>query len=139
MWADKSDIAVNESTTIGVYGFDADGDQLTYLWTQDDEFGNVAIDPAAIGPVVTLSAPNEVKNGADKYRYDIQVQVADPDGNLTWAYGYIWVHDKPVDLTLGTSTDTSGCNTSNGNPALAPLLPLALVALVRRRREARAA
>jgi uncharacterized protein (TIGR03382 family) len=122
-----------------VYGFDADGDQLTYLWTQDTEFANQAIDPAAIGPVVTLTAPSEVLNGLDKYRYDIQVQVADPDGNLTWAYGYIWVHDKPVDLTIGGSADTSGCNTSNGNPALAPLLPLALLALVRRRRDARAA
>jgi uncharacterized protein (TIGR03382 family) len=136
VWAEKTDIGVNESTTLGVYGFEADGDQLTFVWTADDEFSNQAIDPAAVGPVVTLTAPDEVLNGADKYRYDIQVQIADPDGNPTWAYGYIWVHSDPVDLTLGSSADTGGCSTSNGNPALAPLLPLALFAWVRRRRSA---
>jgi uncharacterized protein (TIGR03382 family) len=140
VWTEKTDISVNESTTIGVYGFDADGDQLTYAWTADDEFGNQAIDPSAAGPVVTLTAPNEVLNGADKYRYDIQVQVADPDGNPTWAYGYIWVHDGPVDLTLGGSADNGGCNTTGGNPAFAPLLPLALLAFASgRRRHSRAA
>ena len=50
VWADKTDIAVNESTTIGVYGFDADGDQLTYLWTQDTEFTNQAIDQRPSAP-----------------------------------------------------------------------------------------
>ena len=88
--------------------------------------------------VVTLTAPNEVKNGADKYRYDIQVQVADPDGNLTWAYGYIWVHDGPVDLTLGSSGDNGGCN-KNSNQSFVPLLPLALLAWAGRRRRSRAA
>jgi hypothetical protein len=138
VWADKTDIGTNESTTIGVYGFDADGDTLTYVWTQDDELAPfVSISTSAAGPVVTFTAPDEVRNGADEYRYDVGVQVNDDDGNSTWAFGYVWVHDGPVELTI-SSGDNGGCN-KNENQAFAPLLPLALLAWASRRRRSRAA
>ncbi len=133
VWAEKTDIGINESTTLGVYGFDADGDNLTFVWTQDPELAPFVAIEGGTGPVVAFTAPDEVLNGADKHRYDVSVQISDELGNQTYAFGYVWVYDSPVDLTIAASGDNGGCK-KNGNQAFAPLLPLALLAWASGRR-----
>jgi hypothetical protein len=133
---EKTDIVVGESVTLSVLGYDADGQDLSYTWDEDnaifEQGEHTAIDNL-FGPIVTFKAPDTVTNDLEEYSYELQIQINDADKNRDWAFGTITVHAEPIDQTRTIGGD-EGCSNNGDEALLVPVLPLLLVAWSRRRR-----
>ena len=120
--------AAEESPTCG------DGDEITleidaegveYNWSvqegaEDDGVEIIETD----GPRITVRCP-PCPSSHDGDRWDVQVQVIEANGNLTWAYAYF--EQECPDADGGTTTS---CASSRGGSVWLALLALAF----RRRR-----
>jgi uncharacterized protein (TIGR03382 family) len=120
--------AAEESPTCG------DGDEITlevedqgaetYDWTFEEDFfaqGGEVLDNT--GTTATIRCPDCVDEGS--YRYDVQVQASDEEGNLTWGYTY-FEQECPRADEMG-----DGCSCASNNAGSGWL---ALLALTFRRR-----
>jgi predicted lipoprotein with Yx(FWY)xxD motif len=143
-------IGIGESTTMSVLVFDADGQDLTYTWQEDNDLtaeGHSSIStPSA--QTVTWTAPDALPGNADGAVYSVYVIVQDEDGNQDWAFDEIWVYANPVETTINrivADTDsTGGCgattttisSSDTASAVLFPIVPLlGMVAWRRRRRD----
>ena len=121
--------AAEESPTCG------DGDEITleiedlgadtYDWRFGEDFfdqGGEVLDTT--GTTATIGCPDCLDEGS--YRYDVQVQASDEDGNSTWAYTYFEQECPETDPTA----DGCACASNRGGSAWLALLALAF----RRRR-----
>jgi hypothetical protein len=142
-------IGVGESTTMSVLVYDADGQDVSYTWQEDNDL--TAVSHTAISTptaqTTTWTAPDELPSGADGAVFSVYVIVQDEDGNQDWAFDEIWVYRDPVattidrivldtDSTAGcTSTPTTVASSSDtASAVLFPLIPLLGIAFWRRRR-----
>jgi hypothetical protein len=127
---ERSDIGVGETVAIEAFGFDPDGDPMTFAWTQDSALSGVAL--VGADGVATFTAPMALPDGEESVTYELMVQVSGDAGPGDWAFGYVTVHSAPVELTRGARPVESGCGESGG-VAAALLLPAAFLARARRR------
>jgi MYXO-CTERM domain-containing protein len=117
--------AAEESPTCG------DGDQITleiedqdaatYEWGFGEDFfdqGGEVLDTT--GTTTTIRCPDCLDGGS--YRYDVQVQALDENGNLTWAYAYFEQECPSMDGAEGCS-----CASSGGGSAWLSFLALAFL------------
>ena len=129
-------LGVNESTTMTVFAFDPDGQDMSYSWQQDTKLtsaGYNAVDNP-IATNITFTAPPSLGDGSQGEIYSMFVAVIDEDGNQAWAFGDITVYPSPVDLGYTVSTSSGGCSDSGSEALFLPLLPaLAALGLARRR------
>ena len=126
--------AAEESPTCG------DGDEITlsieesgidleasdtYDWTFGEKFfdwGGQVLDTT--GPTTTIRCPSCVDG--ESHRWDVQVEVSDEEGNLTWAFGYF--EQECPELDGGDDASSCASNRRGGSAWLA------LLALAFRRR-----
>lgn len=129
---ERTDIAVGETIALEAFGFDPDGDPVSYAWTQDPALEGVAL--VGIDALATFQAPAELPGGEESVTYELIVQVSGDAGPGDWAFGYVTVHEDPVALTRGGAAP-EGCG-DGGEGTAALLVPTALLAWARRRRSA---
>jgi hypothetical protein len=131
---ERTDIGVGEAVEVTAMGFDPDGDTVSYLWTQDKALTGQAL--VGSGGEATFRAPDDLPGGAESVTYELMVQVSGDAGPGDWAFGYVTVHENPVETTFGSGDEAGGCGEKGGGTAffVAPLGALAWG--LRRRRSA---
>jgi hypothetical protein len=125
-------ISVGESTTMTVFAYEADGQDVTYSWEEDSTLattGHVSISEAS-SQTITWTAPDQVEG--DGQAFSVYVVVTDEDGNQDWVFDEISVYANPIPQVIIETTilEDKGCSSSS---ALLPLFPLLGFLLFRRR------
>ena len=116
-------ISVGESTTMTVFVYEADGQDLSYNWNEDSALsgtGHIAIsDPTA--KTITWTAPAEVQG--EGQAFSVHVEVLDEDGNKVWVFDEISVYSSviPEAISETNADEGDGCSSSS---ALLPVLPI---------------
>ncbi len=132
---ERTDIGVGESVAVEALGFDRDGDPVAYAWTQDKVLGGMAL--VGTDGHADFHAPDELPDGEESVTYELMVLVSGDSGQGDWAFGFVTVHDAPVETTYATEPDSSGCG-KNADESSVPMTPLlGLAWLLGRRRRAR--
>ena len=131
--ADRA-IGAGESTTMTVFVYDAEGDELSFNWGEDPVMAS--LDHTAItaptARTITWTAP-ELPSSLDGQLFKVIVEVTDENGNQDWVFGDIAVYSRPVTDSLVYETTTgSSCG---GSTAAGVFLPLLSLAFLRRRRK----
>ncbi len=129
---DARAISAGESTTMSLFVYEQDGQDLMYEWKEDSALA--ASGHAAISDVnsqtITWTAPDQVSG--EGQTFSLYVLVTDEDGNQDWVFDEISVYAQPIPPALVESiaSEADGCGSSSAAWFL-PLLPL--VAWRRRR------
>ncbi len=134
--AEFTEIGVGESTRLLAVGFDADGDALTYTWTQDSSLTsrNYNSLDSITGTSPVFTAPSTLSSqGLTKETYTIAVQVIDPERQDDYCSIDLTVYAEPVEDSIITLVPGTGrCGKASGLLLLLPGL-MSLAALRRRR------
>jgi hypothetical protein len=135
----RTALGPGEATTLSVFVVDADGDALSYSWTEDSSLASLGYSgfDSSTAASVDWTAP-ELPEGSTGAIFDLSVLVTDPDGNSDWAFGEIWVFPETVSLVqeitdAEAATEKGGCGGDESSAAVI-VLGLAGAALGRRRR-----
>lgn len=128
---DAHAISVGESTTMTLFVYEQDGQDLSYEWKEDTSltaYGHTAIsDPNS--KTITWTAPDTVSGEGQVF--SVYVLVTDEDGNQDWVFDEISVYSQPIPPALieNIQEEASGCSSSSA----AWFLPLIPVMFYRRR------
>ncbi len=136
----RTALGPGEATTLSVFVYDADGDALSFSWTEDSALADMGYSgyDSTTAQTVVWTAP-ELPEGSTGAIYDVSVLVTDPDGNSDWAFGQIWVFPEAVSLSQevldgpAAEGEKGGCGGSDSSAALL-LVGVGGLALIRRRR-----
>jgi hypothetical protein len=132
--AEFTDIAVGDSTRLLAVGFDADGDALTYTWTQDAKLTarNYNALDTITGTSPVFTAPATLDGNRESETFTVAVQVIDPERQDDYCSIDLTVHAEPVADSIITLVPAEGrCGKSSGLLLFPGLLGLAFL---RRRR-----
>ena len=124
---DARAISAGESTTMTLFVYEQDGQELMFEWKEDSSLA--AAGHAVISDInsktITWTAPNSVSG--EGQTFSLYVLVTDEDGNQDW------VSTKspstspiPPALIENITTEAEGCSSSSAAWFL-PLLPLVLI------------
>ena len=125
-------IGSGESTTMTVFVYDAEGDEISFLWEEDPNM--YTLDHVAISNptarTITWTAP-DLPSTLDGQLFSVYVIVTDENGNQDWVFDEIAVYANPVAEELVFEEVTGGCGSST---AAALMLPLLGLSYIRRRK-----
>jgi hypothetical protein len=140
--ADRA-ISVGESTTMTVFVYEGDGEELTFNWEEDSSLsllGHSAVS-SATSQTITWTAPDNISGGSEGQIFSVYVVVEDEDGKQDWIFDEISVYTDPVETNItqvGTVADSGGCGSSSDSTtaetAASLFLPLIGFGFYRRRR-----
>lgn len=125
---DARAISAGESTTMTLFVYEQDGQDLMFEWKEDSSLA--AAGHAAISDVnsktITWTAPDNVSG--EGQTFSLYVLVTDEDGNQDWVFDEISVYASPIlpALIENVTTEADGCSSSSAAWFL-PLLPLMLL------------
>jgi hypothetical protein len=125
---DARAISAGESTTMTLFVYEQDGQDLIYEWKEDSALASAG--HSAISDVnsqtITWTAPDQV-NGEGQ-TFSLYVLVTDEDGNQDWVFDEISVYSTPIPTALveNVTSEQNGCGSSSTAWFL-PLLPLVLL------------
>jgi hypothetical protein len=134
--ADRA-ISVGESTTMTIFVYEADGDDMSFIWQEDSmmsQLGHSSIStPTA--QTITWKAPNSLGGNLEGQIFSVYVVVTDANGNQDWVFDEISVYRDAVEQNIirQDTVPASGCGSSDSAGLLLPLLGLGCM---RRRRSA---
>ena len=93
---DARAISAGESTTMTLFVYEQDGQDLMYEWKEDSSLA--AAGHAAISDVnsktITWTAPDQVSG--EGQTFSLYVLVTDEDGNQDWVFDEISVYASPI-------------------------------------------
>ncbi len=129
---DARAISAGESTTMTLFVYEQDGQDLMYEWKEDSALvsaGHTAISDTN-SQTITWTAPDQVSG--EGQTFSLYVLVTDEDGNQDWVFDEISVYAQPIPPALveTVATEADGC----GSSSAAWLLPLLPLVVTRRRR-----
>lgn len=134
--ASRTELGVGQTAELTTAAFDADGDALTYAWTQDSALTAVNYNSlsSVSGANNTFTAPSTIPGNKEKATYTIAVQVLDPSRNDDYCTIDLTVYAEPVETaTIERVPVDRSCG---GGKSLLLIPGAAVLGLIRRRRRA---
>jgi hypothetical protein len=122
---DARAISIGESTTMTLFVYEQDKQDLVYEWKEDTSLsatGHSAISDTT-SKTITWTAPASVTG--EGQAFSVYVLVTDEDGNQDWVFDEISVYASPIPPALieTSSAASDSCGSGSSAAWLLPMLP----------------